>query len=99
VLPLAFALPWGLTSGFVPYLPLPAQTTLAFLPPMTWPDLGPESAERPEALERCYRDVEAAMQATMDRLTRGRRFLRGQPQRDAACRAQPVPAGPARIKH
>jgi hypothetical protein len=46
---------------------------------MTWPDLGPESADQPESLERCYRDVEGAMQATMDRLTRGRRFLRGQP--------------------
>lgn len=78
VLPIALMLPWGLTSGFLPYLPLPAQTTLAFLPPMTWPELGPESAERPADLERCYREVEAAMQATMDRLTRGRRFLRGQ---------------------
>jgi hypothetical protein len=80
VLPIALALPWGLTSGFVPYLPLPAQTTLAFLPPMTWPELGPGSADRPEDLERCYREVEAAMQVTMDRLTRGRRFLRRQPQ-------------------
>lgn len=77
VLPLVLALPWGLTSGFVPYLPLPAQTTLAFLPAMTWPDLGPCDADDPAALERCYRDVEAAMQATMDRLSRGRRFLRG----------------------
>jgi len=84
VLPIALALPWGLTSGFVPYLPLPAQTTLAFLPPMQWPELGPESADRPEDVDRCYREVEAAMQATMDRLTRGRRFLRGQPRRAAA---------------
>jgi 1-acyl-sn-glycerol-3-phosphate acyltransferase len=84
VLPLALSLPWGLTSGFVPYLPLPAQTTLAFLPPMTWPELGPDGADRPDDLERCYREVEAAMQATMDRLTRGRRFLRGQPAGAAA---------------
>ena len=76
-----FPLPWGITCGFVPYLPLPAQTTLAFLPPMTWPDLGPDSADRAEDLERCYRDVERAMQAAMDRMTRGRRFLRGQPDR------------------
>jgi 1-acyl-sn-glycerol-3-phosphate acyltransferase len=86
VLPIAFALPWGITSGFVPYLPLPAQTTLAFLPPITWPELGPDSADRPEVLERCYRDVESAMQSTMDRLTIGRRFLRGQPQRHTAAR-------------
>lgn len=82
VLPIAFALPWGITSGFVPYIPLPAQTTQAFLPPMTWPELGPESADRPADLERCYRDVEAAMQQALTRLTRGRRCLRG--PRDAA---------------
>jgi 1-acyl-sn-glycerol-3-phosphate acyltransferase len=80
VMPIALALPWGLTSGFVPYLPLPAQTTLAFLRPMTWPELGPDAARDPPALERCYRDVEAAMQGTMDRLTRGRGFLRGRPE-------------------
>jgi 1-acyl-sn-glycerol-3-phosphate acyltransferase len=79
VLPIILALPWGLTTGFLPYLPLPTQTTVAFLPPITWPDLGPESAERPDDLERCYHDVETAMQATMDRITRGRRYLRGQP--------------------
>jgi 1-acyl-sn-glycerol-3-phosphate acyltransferase len=80
VLPIALALPWGLTSGFIPYLPLPAQTTLAFLPPMTWPDLGPEAADRPDSLERCYHDIESAMQATMTRLSSGRRFLRGRPR-------------------
>lgn len=78
VLPLMLALPWGLTTGFVPYLPLPAQTTLEFLPPITWPELGPEHARDPAVLERCYHDVETAMQAAMDRLTRDRRFLRGQ---------------------
>jgi 1-acyl-sn-glycerol-3-phosphate acyltransferase len=77
VLPIMLALPWGVTSGFVPYLPLPAQTTLAFLPAMRWPDLGPHDADDPAALERCYRDVEAAMQGAMDHLSRGRRFLRG----------------------
>jgi 1-acyl-sn-glycerol-3-phosphate acyltransferase len=80
VLPIMFALPWGVTSGFVPYLPLPTQTTLAFLPPMRWPDLGPADAERPEVVARCYREVEVAMQAAMDRLARGRRFLIGEPR-------------------
>ncbi|HEU5055242.1 MAG TPA: lysophospholipid acyltransferase family protein [Kofleriaceae bacterium] len=79
VLPLVVAVPWGLTLGFVPYVPLPAQTTQVFLPPMRWPDLGPEAADSPAALERCYREVETAMQAAMDEITRGRRFLRGQP--------------------
>jgi diacylglycerol/phytol O-acyltransferase len=77
VLPLVLAIPWGLTFGFVPYLPLPAQTTVSFLPPMTWPERDPD---RPEDLDACYREVEAAMQSEMDRITRGRRFLIGQPR-------------------
>ena len=85
VLPIALALPWGLTSGFVPYLPLPAQTTLAFLPPMTWPELGPDAADRPAELKRCYRSIEAAMQAAMDRITLGRRFLLGRKEGGASC--------------
>ena len=87
VLPIVLSFPWGLTSGYVPYLPLPAQTTLAFLPPMTWPDLGPASADRREDLARCYRDVERAMQRGLDQLAAGRRFLLGQrttPPRPAA---------------
>lgn len=70
VLPIVLCVPWGITSGFVPYLPLPAQVTLAFLPPMTWnPTI---------SLERRYADVEHAMQTTLDRLAAGRRFLLGQ---------------------
>jgi len=76
VLPLVLSLPWGLTSGFVPYLPLPAQTTVSVLPAMRWTDRDPED---PAAVERCYQEVEAAMQHGLDELSRGRHFLRGQP--------------------
>lgn len=79
VLPLVLAIPWGLTLGFVPYLPLPAQTTQVFLPPISWPHLPTSSAESPETVHRCYEEVAGAMQAAMDRLTADRRFLRGQP--------------------
>jgi 1-acyl-sn-glycerol-3-phosphate acyltransferase len=78
VLPVVLSVPWGLTSGFMPYLPLPAQTTMTFAPPITWPELGPDAAERPADLERCYRDVERVMQGELDRITSGRRFLLGQ---------------------
>ena len=77
VLPLVLSVPWGLTSGFLPYVPLPTQCTISFLPPMTWPALDATSADRPELLDACYRDVETAMQAELDRLTVGRRYLRG----------------------
>jgi 1-acyl-sn-glycerol-3-phosphate acyltransferase len=80
VFPIVLSLPWGLTSGFVPYLPLPAQTTLSFGPPITWPALRPEDADDPAELERCYREVEAKMQAMLDELSKGRRPLLGQPR-------------------
>lgn len=89
VLPVVLSVPWGLTSGFVPYLPLPAQTTVSFLPAMRWPELGPASAEVPAEVSRCHRDVEAAMQAELDRITRGRRLLLGQ-------RVAPPPVAAAR---
>jgi 1-acyl-sn-glycerol-3-phosphate acyltransferase len=79
VCPIVFSLPWGITSGFVPYLPLPAQTTIAFAPPLRWPEIGPDQAERPEVLERCYREVEAVMQGELDRLEQGRRAFLGRP--------------------
>lgn len=89
VVPIVLSVPWGLTSGFVPYLPLPAQTTMSFGAPITWPELGPESAERPADLERCYREVETKMQKDLDRISAGRRFLLGQ-------RVQPVREMPPR---
>ncbi len=81
VMPIVLSFPWGVTSGFVPYLPLPAQTTVAFCEPIRWPELGPDDATSPEVLERCYREVESRMQAKLDELSRGRRFLIGKPAR------------------
>lgn len=77
VLPLVLSLPWGVAPGFLPYWPLPAQTTVGFGAPLRWRDLDSRSAEDPQALERCYQDVERAMQAMMDEQAAGRRFLLG----------------------
>ncbi len=81
VFPIVLSFPWGLTSGFLPYLPLPTQVTQAFGKPIRWPELGPEAADDPRILERCYREVETAMQAELDRLAKGRRFLVGRKAR------------------
>lgn len=72
VFPIALSIPWGLTSGYVPFLPLPTQITTEFLPPMAWPDLGPEAADDEATVWHCYLQVEAAMQAHLDELTRAR---------------------------
>ncbi len=77
VFPIIFALPWGVTTGFVPYLPLPAQTTVSFGPPIRWPSLGAADAERSDVVLGCYREVEATMQSMLDRLMDHRRFLLG----------------------
>lgn len=68
VLPIVFALPWGITSGFLPYIPLPAQITIGFGEPIRWPDLGPSAADDPEIVARCFTEVEARMQSLLDRL-------------------------------
>lgn len=79
VLPLVLSLPWGLTSGFIPYLPLPAQTTMSFGPAISWPSLAPDAADDRAIVDRCYAEVEAALQHELARISAGRRFLLGQP--------------------
>lgn len=91
VLPLVLSVPWGLTSGFVPYLPLPAQTTVSVLPAMRWTDRDPEN---PADVDRCYDEVLGAMQHGLDDLTRGRHFLRGQPPGPAPTPRRGILAAP-----
>ena len=64
-------------------LPLPAQTTLAFAPALRWPELVGQHND-PLVVERCYREVEATMQRTLDGLERGRRVFLGQPEAQRA---------------
>lgn len=76
--PIVLSLPWGITTGFAPYLPLPAQTTVSFGAPIAWPSLTPSDADDPEVLDRAYVEVEGAMQSMLDALMKGRRPLLGQ---------------------
>jgi 1-acyl-sn-glycerol-3-phosphate acyltransferase len=70
VFPIAWSVPWGFTSAYLPYVPLPAQITLSFLQPLRW-DLLPEGGEDDEAtVQACYREIESVMQAEHDRLHR-----------------------------
>lgn len=72
VFPIVLSLPWGLTSGFVPYLPLPVPCALAFGDPIRWPEYGPEAANDDAIVARCRDDVAAAMQRILDDLYRDR---------------------------
>lgn len=72
VFPIVLNVPWGLTLGIFPYLPMPAQTSLSFAKPLAWPELDPSAADDPVIVQRCYDEVHAAMQVAMDELAAGR---------------------------
>lgn len=76
--PIVVAAPWGVTSGFLPYLPLPAQVTLAFGAPIRWPALTPAAADDPATVASCREQVRATMQAMLDELYRDRRPFLGE---------------------
>jgi len=70
--PIAMSVPWGVAPAFLPYLPLPAQTSIEFGPPIRFPGLGPKDENDEAALAHCYQVVESAMQGILDRLSAGR---------------------------
>lgn len=70
--PLALALPFGITSPLLPYLPLPAQTSLVFGPPLDFSQISPAKSRDPATLDHCYRVVEQRMQTMLDELSRDR---------------------------
>lgn len=68
VAPIAWGLPWGIYPGGVPYIPLPAKVTVEVCEPMDWSAYGPEDADDPIVLERCYEEITEAMQQRLTAL-------------------------------
>jgi 1-acyl-sn-glycerol-3-phosphate acyltransferase len=66
--PLALQVPWGLSSLMIPGVPIPAKITIEVGTPMPWSGLGPEAADDPAIVARCYHEITGQMQATLDRL-------------------------------
>jgi 1-acyl-sn-glycerol-3-phosphate acyltransferase len=81
--PIVLALPWGITTGYLPYAPLPAQTTLQFGHSIRFDDVEPGQEQDAATLDRCYERVRDEMQALLDSLCEGRRWLFGQPRGEA----------------
>ena len=74
-MPLTFTIPWGVVVGPIPsLLPIPAKVTMQVCEPMSWDQLGPEDAENPEVLERCYQEINSLMQRTLDDLAKEHPF-------------------------
>jgi 1-acyl-sn-glycerol-3-phosphate acyltransferase len=68
-LPVAWTLPWGIVVGPIPaLLPLPVKVTVQVCEPLDWSQYGPEDAEDPEVLDRCYEEITSIMQLTLDEL-------------------------------
>ncbi len=68
VFPVLVGFPFGITSILAPPLPMPAQLTLEFLPPLDWKSFGAGAADDPDVISACYSDVTGRMQAALDRL-------------------------------
>ncbi len=66
--PMALQIPWGLSPVLLPGVPLPAKITIEVGDPMPWSDYGPEAADDPDFVARCYHEITGRMQATLDRL-------------------------------
>jgi hypothetical protein len=77
VLPITLSVPWGLTVGAPPYLPLPTQIILEVLEPIEFERSGPEAADDREYVETCHRRVLETMQLALDGLVQERRTRRG----------------------
>ena len=67
-LPIIWQLPWGLSPPIPLYLPLPAKITVQVCEPFDWQAYGPEAADDPEVVDRCYAEVVETMQKTLDQL-------------------------------
>ena len=69
-MPLMLTIPWGVVIGPVPSWPIPTKVTLQVLEPMEWTHLGPEAADDPEIVDRCYEEITGRMQSALDDLAK-----------------------------
>lgn len=68
VMPVVLGLPWGIAPVQLPTLPLPAKVTARVCEPIDWSDLGPEAADDPDTVRRCYEEARDTMQDNLDEL-------------------------------
>ena len=77
VLPITVSVPWGLTVGAPPYLPLPTPIFMEVLEPISFERSGAEAADDEKYVEACHRRVLDRMQLALDRLADERRRCNG----------------------
>jgi 1-acyl-sn-glycerol-3-phosphate acyltransferase len=67
-LPLLWQLPWGFSPPIPIYLPMPVKITVQVCEPLDWSEYGPECADDPEVVGRCYAELLETMQRTLTQL-------------------------------
>ena len=68
ILPLVAGPPWGIAPVQVPTWPLPAKVTVRVCEPIDWTRFGPDAADDPTIVRRCYEEILGRMQANLDEL-------------------------------
>jgi 1-acyl-sn-glycerol-3-phosphate acyltransferase len=68
IAPILWQVPWGVSLPLLPGVPLPAKITMELGEPIDWSHLGPEAADDPKVVDRCYAETIEAMQASLSRL-------------------------------
>ena len=71
--PIALQAPWGVSPALLPEIPLPTKIRTAFGEPIEL-DSDPTRAEDEDYVKERYEEVQASIQAGMDRLARRRRL-------------------------
>ncbi len=93
VLPITVSVPWGLTVGAPPFVPLPVPIFIEVLDPIHFERSGPEAASDAAYVEECHQRVLDAMQGTLDGLMEEQRLIRGQRIREGLRRASRILTG------
>ena len=68
VFPIYLGLPWGISFGPLPNIPLPIKLHTRVCPAIAFERYGEEASHDREYVERCYRQVQEQMQQELDRL-------------------------------
>ncbi len=76
VLPITVSVPWGLTVGAPPFLPLPVRVFIDVLEPIYFERSGPEASDDASYVEQCHEHVVGVMQLALEQLVRERRLIR-----------------------
>jgi 1-acyl-sn-glycerol-3-phosphate acyltransferase len=70
--PVIWQIPWGVSLPALPGIPMPAKVTVEVCEPLDWSAYGPDDADDPRIVERCYDETVERMQEVLTRLAEER---------------------------